>query len=114
MKFCLFYYSATGNTRLVCEYIQKRSTGIELFDITETPGSTIGKADIIGITAPVFYLKIPSIINSFLDSLGCVDRKPAFILGTYGMMRSKAIATTHFLTPHQYSGPLKNLLEKFI
>lgn len=92
MKTHLFYYSATGNTKLACEYIQKRITGIELFDIAETPTIVTDKADIIGIATPVFYLNIPPIVNSFLDSLHSTHGKPAFILETYGMMQGKSLS----------------------
>jgi ferredoxin len=94
MKIKLFYYSATGNTKLVCEYMQKKIPEMELHDITETPVNQIGIADVVGIAMPVFYLKPPPVVSAFIDSINCTDCKPSFILATYGMMQGKTISTS--------------------
>jgi len=87
----LFYYSATGNTRLICEHIGSKIPEMELFDISKKPSFRIEEFGIIGVAIPVFYLSIPPIVSSFLDSLKIVNNKPAFLLTTYGMMPGKSL-----------------------
>ena len=94
MKIALFYYSATGNTKKVCEYIQKKIPQLILINIATTVEQKSEDYEIIGIAFPVFYLSIPPNVASFLNSFTIQKNKPVFILATYGMMQGKSITNT--------------------
>jgi len=85
MAIKLFYYSATGNTRLASQYLQKRISGVKLFDISSADKREVTGEEIIGLATPVFYFKPPVIVSNFIDSLQA-DKVKIFMLVTYGMM----------------------------
>lgn len=94
MKIALFHYSASGNTKLACEYLRKQIPEIELVNITDIQKPVIEDYDILGFASSTYNLKLPPYVEDFILSLGPVNDKPAFLLFTYGVMPGKVIKHT--------------------
>jgi flavodoxin len=90
MRFSVFYFSGTGNTKWSVEMfgrcILKRNHECRLYTIEE-PLSDIGKiideSDCIGISYPVYGADMPIIMKRFINSLSNCG-KPVFIITTAG------------------------------
>jgi ferredoxin/flavodoxin len=91
MKINLYYYSASGNTRLVCEKLKIEIPEIELIDITASRREISVEPEITGFATSTFYLNLPQVVEEFMDSINYVQKKPAFFIITYGMMPGKSI-----------------------
>ncbi len=99
MKCSIIYLSLAGNTRLAAQKIQEgvQASGnlCEIFEMRDVEGridflkDLIANNDIIGLMAPVYGFREPTIFRSFLKSLPPSSSKnfPVFIAGT---------ATGHF------------------
>jgi flavodoxin/NAD-dependent dihydropyrimidine dehydrogenase PreA subunit len=94
MKIALFYYSASGNTKLACEYLRKQIPEIELVNITDIQKPAIEDYDIVGFASFTYYLILPPFLRDFIISLKPMNDKPAFLLFTYGLMPGKVIKHT--------------------
>ena len=94
MKIALFYYSASGNTKLACEYLRRQIPEIELFDVTDVQNPAIEDYDILGFASYTYYLTLPPYVENFILSLEPVNDKPAFLLFTYGVMPGRVIKHT--------------------
>lgn len=91
MKTGIFYYSITGNTKLLCNYIQQNLEHCELINIAETHHRDTKQFDIVGIISPTYYLNIPPVVETFLKELEEDKDKPLFLAATYGIMTGKII-----------------------
>ena len=91
MKIALYYYSSTGNTGLICEYIRREFPAVELLDITKNLKADLSGYDIVGLATPTFYLNIPPIVNDFVTSLENQNNKPAFLIATFGLIPGKVM-----------------------
>lgn len=86
MKGIIYYYSSTGNTKLVCEALAKQISLInfELFDIIKDKNINLEPFDIIGFATFTDWSEISQLYVDFLRSLPIQNGKNAFILNTYG------------------------------
>lgn len=93
MKGAIYYYTGTGNTKLACCSIAENINHIDfdLIDITTSKNPNLSKYEVVGFASPTFYMGIPKIFKDFLFGIKEQDKKPAFILNTFGMMQGKAL-----------------------
>ena len=94
MKKAILFYSETGNTKLVCEYIQKKDSNFELIDIKKNKITALKDYDILGFASNIYNLDVPPYFIDYLSDLDQVKSKPAFIVFTYSIMAGKAIKNT--------------------
>jgi flavodoxin len=89
MKGAIYYYTGTGNTELACCSIAENINHIDfdLIDITTSKNTNLSKYEVVGFASPTFYMGIPKVFKDFLFSIKEQDKKPAFILNTFGMMQ---------------------------
>lgn len=88
----IYYFSGTGNTKLVAELLskelQKKALLVDLIDIcTIIKNKSLvdpTKYDLIGIAYPVYALNAPRIIYQFLKVLPRNLKKKVFLLRTAG------------------------------
>jgi len=93
MKIVIFYYSSTGNTRLVCQCLARRIKDVE-FDLIDIAGGNkvcVDDYDVIGLVAPTFHLDVPPLMEHFIQQLPLQSNKPAFVLNTYGAMSGRTL-----------------------
>ena len=85
-KGIIFYYSNTGNTRILCEYIQRKITAVpfELSSISEKKDKNIDAFDIVGFACFTDQMQIPHLMRDFIQSKSSSKTKYAFVLNTYG------------------------------
>lgn len=92
MKTVLYYFSSTGNTRRLCQWLQAtiNSTEIELIDIADCAKPQIDDYDIVGFAS---YCQMLGANKKVLDFIGSLNgsNKPAFILSTFGMMNGNTL-----------------------
>ena len=93
MKGLICYFSTTGNTKLVCQYLASRisSISLELFDIKEKQILDLSSYDIIGLATYADFLAPPLLIRNFIRSLPMQAGKPAFVLNTYGNINGQTL-----------------------
>jgi ferredoxin/flavodoxin len=91
LKINLYYYSTTGNTKLVCEKLRKEIPGLEIYDILDRNLNLNDECDIYGFAVSTYYLNLPPVFIEFINSLKVITNKPAFFLITYGMMPGKSV-----------------------
>jgi ferredoxin/flavodoxin len=86
MKGIICYYSSTGNTRLACQYIARKSTAIEfaLYDIVRDKGLDPATYDLVGFAAFADYIGPSRFFIDFVRGLPVQAGKPAFVFDTFG------------------------------
>lgn len=92
MKAGVFYFSGTGNTRLVANMIRDELTGrgwsVDLVRIEDVlKGNAKAEAesyDIIGIGCPVIGFAAPALVTRFVRTLPKADGRKAFVFRTAG------------------------------
>lgn len=94
-KGVIFYYSATGNTRLALEYLQKRITNatVDLFDITQGSLPALDNYDFAGFATFTDWGDPPYLLRMFADKLPRQENKPAFLLNTCAGFSGKTLKT---------------------
>lgn len=92
MKGVIIYYSNTGNTKIICEYIQKKVTKLqlELFDILKDDISSLAEYDVAGFAFFTDAMKPSKIFLDYVRKLKDTKGKHAFSVNTYGLMSGKA------------------------
>jgi ferredoxin len=86
MKGVIIYYSGSGNTRLVCQYLTRNVNTVDwaLFDITKDQGLQLSEYDVVGFATFADYLAPPVVFRKFIAKLPRQEKKAAFIFNTYG------------------------------
>lgn len=93
MKGIIFYYSGSGNTRLVCRYIAARvpQTVFDLYDVQKNTPVDLSRYSLAGFAASAFYWGIPPLMRRFIGRLEKQKDMPAFIFNTFGMMSGRTL-----------------------
>lgn len=92
MKGVIFYYSATGNTKLACEYIKRQCQNIS-FDLVniKNKNQDLSSYDIVGFAATADFWGPPYLVKTFVEQLPIQDSKMAFVFNTYGLFSGKTL-----------------------
>jgi len=95
MQGLICYYSGSGNTKLACEAIARKTTDIDfkLFDITQEGAPELTDIDLVGFATWADFLNPPQRMKTFLESLPRQSHMPAFVFNTYGGFSAKTLAT---------------------
>jgi len=92
MKGVISYFSATGNTKLVVDYLVRRLGGhFDLCDIARQSIPDIQQYDIVGFASPVERMAEPPIVSAFLRDIPPAPGKPAFLFVTYGAIAGRIL-----------------------
>lgn len=93
MNIALFYYSTTGNTRLLCEAVKRnlRVDAFDLIDIVEHPDARLDEYDVIGFATFADEFTIPILMKSFIENLIIKRPIPVFLLNTYGSVPGRTL-----------------------
>ena len=125
MKGIVYYYSSTGNTKLVVNYLKNhiKNMTIDLCDIANDSIISPESYDLVGFASFAEYLGPPTFMNRFIKTLDLQNEKPAFILNTYagftgptqtefakqvGARKFHVFAGHSFLTPMNYPPMRRN------
>jgi len=94
IRAAIFYYSATGNTRLACQYIARnlRSVDVDLVDITKDAAPDLHEYDLVGFATFTDFWGPPFLMQKFVEGLQQQD-KPAFLFATHGGNLSNLLKT---------------------
>jgi len=93
MKFSVFYFSGTGNTKWAVDQLSenffKRGYECEIYPIEDDVPNLeekINATDIVGIAFPIYGASMPNIMKRFIGKLGAISNKtkPVFIVTTAG------------------------------
>lgn len=81
----IFYFSGTGNTLYIAEYLSKK-IGAIITSIEKVYDKKIisSDANIIGIILPVYYGDAPNIVKKFVENLVNIENKYIFLIANYG------------------------------
>ncbi|MDT8716866.1 4Fe-4S dicluster domain-containing protein [Clostridium sp. 19966] len=91
-KDTIMYFSGTGNSLQVCKDIVKELNNFELFKIAELPKDKIEvKAKSLGIVFPVYYDRIPLLVEEFVKRLDISSDTYVFGVVTYGGFPGRVI-----------------------
>ncbi len=93
MKVGIFYYSATGNTWLACQYIARnlKNADVQLIDITEGAEPDLGSFDLTGFATFTDFWGPPYLMQKFVERLPNQNDKPAFLFCTHGGQMSNLL-----------------------
>lgn len=93
MKGLLCYYSGSGNTKLVCEYIKAHTKHIqiELYDIVHNEVPDITDYDVVGFATFTDFVGPPPLMIDFIKKIEQVERKGSFTFISYGFMAGKTL-----------------------
>jgi hypothetical protein len=91
MQGIILYFSLTGNTRLACEYIRNKVTGIdfELVNMRDAKPDLSAFA-LVGFATFASEFKVARFIKNYIEGMDA-SQKPAFVFTTYG--RNNGAAT---------------------
>jgi len=91
MKGIICYYSGSGNTKLACEYLAKRTKNVEfdLHDMVTGGAPDLGEYGLTGFACFADFGGPSYLVQQFVEKLPAQKGKPAFILNTYGFMSGK-------------------------
>ncbi len=92
MRSILFYYSITGNTKLLCDVIKKYvfNSNIDLIDITKQSDYDLSSYDFFGFATFTDQLYAPDLFTYFINKLPRIE-KYAFVFNTYGFMTGRTV-----------------------
>ena len=97
MKILILYFSGTGNTEFIAQYIDKHLNcdmyDIELFPLELFEKENISKYDILIFGFPVYGFDIPVFIQEYLKDIPITRTKSVFIFCTKAF--SSGISITH-------------------
>lgn len=91
MRSKLFYYSNTGNTKLIADSIKKKLTSTDLQELTVEGFQDLNDYEVIGFAFPTYNLSLPPQVRVRLQEISLLNGKPVFLLQTYGVMPGKAL-----------------------
>jgi ferredoxin/flavodoxin len=86
MKVAVFYYSATGNTKLACQYVSRKlaEANLALLDITKVAEPDLAGFDLVGFASFTDFWGPPFLMQRFIERLPQQTGKPAFLFFTHG------------------------------
>ncbi|MBO8158754.1 flavodoxin domain-containing protein [Thermosyntropha sp.] len=94
-KCLIIYYSQSGTTAKVAEYITKglQSVGynVDLYNIMHAKPRNICQYDLIGIGSPVYFFNPVREIRKYISQCKELSGKPVFIFVAYGTNKGKSI-----------------------
>ncbi len=108
MKLLILFFSGTGNTDYIAQYLEKKLQNytqlieISLLTIENCSPDELKEYDIICFGFPVFELNSPEIIRTFLANLSPIENKGVFIFCTMGLWDGNAIRKNY--KPFQKKG----------
>lgn len=84
MKGAIIYYSNTGNTKLACEYIQKKSGNIrfDLIDMVREKNADLSDYELLGFAFFADTWQPPKLFVRYVESLRGASGKFAFCFHT--------------------------------
>lgn len=93
LKGILCYYSGSGNTQLMCEFLAKQLTNaeFELVDMVKQPTPDFSKYAVAGFATFTDFGTVSEYVRRFFDSMPAQSHLPAFALVTYGAMPGLAL-----------------------
>jgi len=99
LRAAIIYYSTMGNTRLACESIANRISGvkIDLIDFAKRDEDSLTAYDVIGFAFFTDSWNPPAFFQQYVRSLNGLEGKYAFIFNTYGCISGQSIAMMHKL-----------------
>lgn len=81
----LYYFSGTGNSLVVARDIVEKINGKLIYIPSVMDKETIKTdADVIGIVSPAYYMRMPRIVEKFIDKLTNLQSKYIFAIVTVG------------------------------
>ena len=106
MKILILYFSGTGNTEFVAQYIKKHLScdmfEIELFPLELFKSENISKYDALIFGFPVYALDIPVFIQEYLKDIPTTKTKSVFIFCTKAL--SSGTSLKHAIEIFKKSG----------
>ena len=66
----IYYFSGTGNSLSIAKDLKTKLNNVKLLSITElmrSPGEIILEGDVIGFVFPVYFFRVPVIVEEFLE-----------------------------------------------
>jgi flavodoxin/NAD-dependent dihydropyrimidine dehydrogenase PreA subunit len=92
MKAAIIYYSNTGNTKMICNYIKNKVKNVdfELIDMIHDGINSIVEYDLVGFAFFADAMKPSKIFLDYVKQLNDVEGKYAFIINTYGFIGGKS------------------------
>ncbi|MDM8534084.1 EFR1 family ferrodoxin [Clostridiaceae bacterium HSG29] len=94
MKGIICYFSLTGNTKLACEYIDKKISNVtfEYYDITTDEEPNFSAYDLIGFATYTDFFEPGQLMKTYMQNFNG-DGKLAFVFNTYGQMSGNTLFT---------------------
>ncbi|MFB0561200.1 MAG: EFR1 family ferrodoxin [Candidatus Lokiarchaeia archaeon] len=94
MKTLIIYFSQSGNTRKVAEYIRDGIVDVtgqcDIMDINDVDTSSLENYNLVGLGCPTHYFKEPFNVREFIEGLPELRNRQWFVFCTHG----SAIANT--------------------
>jgi len=93
MRGIICYYSGSGNTKLVCQYMVRNIKNIEidLFNIVKDGAPDFKKYNIVGFATFTDFLGPSYLIQTFIEKLPQQNNKLAFVFNTHGFISGKTL-----------------------
>jgi len=85
MNKTIYYFTATGNSLRAALDIAEGLGGAEVVSVTKAGMNAVCDSEVIGFVFPVFAWGMPSMVNSFIESLNLNKDAYLFAVATCGM-----------------------------
>jgi len=85
MSASIYYFSGTGNSLIVARDIAEKTEG-KIIPIKSTLNMQLveSRSEAIGIVFPAYYMRMPRIVESFINKLNNIEKKYIFSIVTVG------------------------------
>ena len=95
LKGAIVYYSNTGNTKLACEYIRRKSESIDfdLVDMVRDKTADLSGYELLGFAFFADTWQPPKLFVRYVEALQEVSGKYAFCFHTYGAISGRTART---------------------
>lgn len=95
MKTLVIYFSQTGNTQKVAEYIgdgiREVASDCRLISLSDLNSQKLSDYDLLGLGTPVFYYKEPFHIREFIENLPMQKGKQWFVFCSHGAAMGRTL-----------------------
>ncbi len=93
MKGIICYYSGSGNTRLVCNYMKSKIQNVdfELYNIVRNDVPDLSEYEIVGFASFTDFGAPPKYVYTFVEKIGNQNGKNAFVFNTFGANSGKTL-----------------------
>ncbi len=95
MRTAVAFFSGTGNTVFVAEYVRDKLAALgitaDLLSVEQTPAGRLAEYDLLCFGFPVYEMDAPKFVREYVSRIPAASGKGAFVFCTAGLLAGNAV-----------------------